>query len=338
MITLDAAAIDAAAATNSFSGVVTVEVAGERAFERCYGHAHRGYGVPVTAGMQFGLASGSKAFTALAVLRLVEDGTLRLDQPAREILGDDLPLIDDAVTIEHLLGHTSGIGDYLDEDGDWEVDDYVFTLPVHTLTSAAAFLPALEGFPQKFAPGERFSYSNGGYMVLAVILERITGEVFHDVVTRLVLEPAGLADTAYLRLDELPGSAATGYVFDEGNRANTLHLPVLGNGDGGAFSTAADLHRFWLALHAGRIVSPATVATMATPRADVPEEGMRYGLGLWLHATGPATVIEGYDAGVSFRSTHIPGAATTATVLGNSSEGAWPVIGVVADAVDAALA
>lgn len=337
MLTLDVAALDAAAAKNSFSGVVTVDVAERRTFERCYGLAHRGYGVPVAADMQFALASGSKAFTALAILRLVEDGALRLDQPVREILGDDLPLIDDAVTVEHLLAHTSGIGDYLDEDGDWEVDDYVFTLPVHTLTSAEAFLPALGGFPQKFPPGRRFSYCNGGFVVLAVVLERLTGEVFHDVVTRLVLDPAALADTAYLRMDDLPGSAATGYVFDEGDAVNTLRLPVIGNGDGGAFSTAADLHRFWRALHGGRIASPATVAAMIEPRADVPEEGMRYGLGLWLHATGPATVIEGYDAGVSFRSTHIPATGTTVSVLGNSSEGAWPVIGVAADAVDAAL-
>ncbi|HMR48402.1 MAG TPA: serine hydrolase domain-containing protein [Arachnia sp.] len=338
MITLDVAALDAAAARNSFSGVVAVDVGGVRTFERCYGFAHRGYRVPVTAEMQFALASGSKTFTALAVLRLVENGMLRLDQRVREILADDLPLIDDAVTVEQLLAHTSGIGDYLDEDGDWEVEDYVFAVPVHTLTSAEAFLPALDGFPQKFPPGERFAYCNGGFMVLAVVLERITHEVFHDAVRRLVLDPAGLADTAYLRTDDLPGSAATGYLFDEGNRTNALHLPVLGNGDGGAFSTAADLHRFWRALHAGRIVSPTTVTVMTQPRADVPDEGMRYGLGLWLHATGPATVIEGYDAGVSFRSTHIPTSETTVSVLGNSSEGAWPVIGVVADAVDAALA
>lgn len=334
MLTLDGTALDAAAAENSFSGVVTVDADGERTFARSYGLAHRGYRIPVTPDMRFALASGSKAFTALAVLRLAEEGVLRLDQRAREFLGEDLPLIDDSVTIEQLLAHTSGIGDYLDEDGDWDVDDYVFATPVHTLTTAEAFLPALDGFPQKHPPSERFSYCNGGYMVLAIILERATAEVFHDIVRRTVLAPAGLADTDYLRLDDLPGSAATGYLHDQGDRVNTLHLPVLGNGDGGAFSTAADLHRFWCALHAGRIVSPGTLATMIAPRSNVPDEGMRYGLGLWLHATGPATVIEGYDAGVSFRSTHIPASRTTVTVLGNSSEGAWPVIRVTADAVD----
>lgn len=214
----------------------------------------------------------------------------------------------------------------------------VLPTPVHALTTAEAFLPALGEHPQKAAPGEGFSYCNSGYMVLAIVLERVTGSTFHDVVRRLVIEPAGLSHTGYLWLDELPAGAAVGYVFDEGDRANILHLPVLGNGDGGAFTTAADLHQFWRAFYAGAIVTPSTVEAMIHPRLDVPEEDARYGLGVWLRATGTAAYMEGYDAGVSFRSTHIPASATTASVLGNSSEGAWPVISVIEQVVTAELA
>ena len=148
----------------------------------------------------------SKGFTALAVGALVDDGLLSLDSPVRPVLGDDLPLIDDAVTVEHLLGHTSGIGDYLDEEAGWEVDDFVLTLPVHTLTTAEAFLPRLDGHPQAFPPGERFAYCNGGYMVLALALERATGRTYHDVVQSLVLEPAGLRHTCW---QARPGSRST---------------------------------------------------------------------------------------------------------------------------------
>ncbi|WP_151526675.1 serine hydrolase domain-containing protein [Serinicoccus kebangsaanensis] len=334
MLTLDPSALDAAASRQAFSGLVTVDVEDRRVLERCYGFAHRAHEVPVTPGTRFALASGSKAFTALAVLRLVEDGALRLDQRVREVLGADLPLVDDAVTIEHLLTHTSGIGDYLDEEAGWEVDDYVLSAPVHTLTTAEAFLPMLDGLPQAFAPGARFAYCNGGYMVLAVVVERLTRATFQEAVRRSVLAPAELHETDYLRLDDLPAAAATGYLNESGDRVNTLHLPVLGNGDGGAFSTAADLHRFWRALHAGRIVSADTVTTMTRPRHVVPDEGMRYGAGVWLHATRTATILEGYDAGVSMRSTHLPGTSTTVSVLGNTSEGAWPVISAVAEAID----
>lgn len=335
---IDPRVLDHAVARNRFSGVATVHLAGRRTYERVEGFAHRGYGVPMTVDTRIAIASGNKGFTALAVMRLVEEGRLALDQPVRSLLGDDLPLVDDAVTVEQLLDHTSGIGDYLDEDSDWEPADHVLPMPVHTLTTAQAFLPALEGHPQKHPPGDRFSYCNGGFMVLAVLLERVTGETYHDVVRRLVLSPAGLTRTDFLPLNALPGDAATAYVHDEGDLTNTLHLPVLGNGDGGCFTTADELHRFWLALLGGRIVSPDTVALMTAPRHDVPGEDKRYGLGLALHGTGDALILEGYDAGASFRSTHLVDTATTLSVLGNSSEGAWPVIGAFADLVDAELA
>ncbi|MBK6762038.1 MAG: beta-lactamase family protein [Micrococcales bacterium] len=335
---VDLRALDDAVAARAFTGVVTVDVANLRVLERAEGFIHRALRVPMATTARIAVASGSKAFTALAVMRLVEDGALGLDQPARTLLGDDLPLIDDGVTVEHLLTHTSGIGDYLDEDGDWEVSDHVLSLPVHTLTTAAAFLPVLDGHPPSFPPGARFAYCNGGYMVLAVLIERVTGSTYHDVVQRLVLEPAGLERTGFIALNELPADAAAGYIFDEGDLVNTLHLPVLGNGDGGAFTTADDLRLFWRALLDGRIVSRATVEVMTRPRHYVPEENMRYGMGFWLHRTHPALILEGYDAGASFRSTHVIGTQTTVSVLGNSSQGAWPVISTLSRVIDAAMA
>jgi CubicO group peptidase (beta-lactamase class C family) len=326
--------LDEAAAKASFSGIVTVDVGDRREVERCYGFAHRALRVPNTAGTRFAVASGSKVFTALAVLRLVEQGVLGLGDRVRPLLGDDLPLIDDGVTVEQLLTHTSGIGDYLDEGAEWDAADYVLPVPVHTLAETEAFVPVLDGYPQAFPPGERFAYCNGGYVVLALLAERASGRGFHELVEQDVCDRAGLAATRFLRSDELPGDAALGYLHATGDRTNVLHLPVRGNGDGGIYTTASNLHTFWQALTTGRIVSAGTVAEMSRPRHDVPAENLRYGLGLWLHHTGPALVIEGYDAGVSFRSMHDPRTRTTATVVGNTSEGAWPVIGAVAPLFD----
>ena len=137
IVQIDGRAVGAAAAACGFTGVVAIDAGEERVFERCYGFAHRGLAVPNTVGTRFALASGSKTFTAVAVLRLVEQGRLRLTDRVRPILGDDLPLVDDAVTIEHLLTHTSGIGDYLDEEADWKPDDYVLTVPAHVLAETS---------------------------------------------------------------------------------------------------------------------------------------------------------------------------------------------------------
>lgn len=331
---LDPSALDAVVDASAFSGVVAVDVGGRRVLERARGYAHRAFEVPIGADLQFGMASGSKTFTALAILRLVEQGELSLDTRVREVLGSDLPLIDDAVTVEHLLTHTSGIGDYLDEEV-LEVTDYVLGAPVHTVTTAESMIPMLDGFPQVSPPGEACVYHNGAFVVLGILLERLTGESFQDATDRLVLEPAGLRSTGYLRLDELPGTAAVGYLFDDGDRVNTLHLPVHGSADGGAFTTATDLHAFWRALVGGRIVGSDTVALMLRPRHELPDEFLWYGLGVYVHETGRAAGLVGGDAGVSFISTHLPELDTTLSVLGNSSEGAWPVAGFVSRAVNA---
>lgn len=333
-IPITSEALDAAIDAESFTGVVTIDVGDERILERCEGFAHRAYEIPNTPSTRISAASGSKGFTALTIMRLVEDGKLALDDVVRPILGGDLPLIDDAVTVEQLLTHSSGIGDYLDEEADGEIDDYVFSLPLHDLAETEAFIPALDGFPQKFPPGERFSYCNGGYVVLALLAERVSGRSFHELVQTEICDRAGLTASAFLCSDDLPADAALGYLDAQGNRTNVLHLPVRGSGDGGMFFTADDLHRFWNALLDGRVVSPDTVASMIRPRFDVPSEHKRYGMGFWLGRRNSSLILEGYDAGASFRSTHIPETRTTVTVLGNSSEGAWPVIFALADAMD----
>jgi CubicO group peptidase (beta-lactamase class C family) len=104
-----------------------------------------------------------------------------------------------------------------------------------------------------------------------------------------------------------------------------FHLPVVGSGDGGIYSTAADITAFWRSLFTGRIVPAGWVAEMVRPRSDVPAESMRYGLGFWLGRNDSTVILEGLDAGVSFRSVHDPRSAVTHTVISNSSDGAWPI-------------
>src|SRR5688572_18565838 len=175
-------AIAALAAETSFSGVVRVDRAGEMLVAEAFGLADRGREVPNAVTTRFGLASGAKGFTALSVMSLVEDGTLSLETTARSILGDDLPLIDDAVTVDQLLAHRSGIGDYLDEGTMTDVTERMLTIPAHELETTDDNLKVLDGYPQVFPPGERFAYNNGGFQVLALIAERASEVPFHRLV------------------------------------------------------------------------------------------------------------------------------------------------------------
>ena len=165
-----------------FSGVVRVDRDGETLVRAAYGFADRRHGIAMTPETQLATASGSKVLTALTVMRLVEQGRLTLATSARSLLGDDLPLIADDVTVEHLLGHRSGIGDYLDEETDLSLSDYLMPVSVHRLATTTDFLPLLAGYPAKFPAGQRFSYCNSGYMILALIIERSDGTGYHDAV------------------------------------------------------------------------------------------------------------------------------------------------------------
>ncbi len=317
-------AVAEAAERSGFSGVVRVDRHGDTELCAAHGLADRAHEVPATVETVFAIASGAKGLTALAVLGLVERGALALGTTARSLLGDDLPLVADDVTVAHLLAHRSGIGDYLDEDVDLQA--HVLPVPVHELATTEQFLRVLDGHGTAFPAGERFAYNNAGYVLLALLAERATGVAYHDLVRTLVCEPAGMVDTAFLRSDELPGRAARGYLTRDGLRTNVLHLPVRGNGDGGIYSTAADLSALWDALHAGRVVAPETLAEMVRPRSDWPEESRRYGLGFHLEPTGDGVFLEGYDAGVSFRSLHRRSSALTCTVVSNWTDGAWPIV------------
>jgi CubicO group peptidase (beta-lactamase class C family) len=307
-----------------FSGVVAVSRGGHRLAELSRGMADRANRRPNTLGTQFGTASATKGLTALAIGSLIQSGRLRLDTTMRSLMGDALPLVDATVTIEQLLGHTSGVGDYLDEDEVDDIDDHVVDVAVHRLAEPGDYLQILDGYPQKTAPGTVFAYNNGGYVMLSIAVEAADGSSFYEVVQQRVLDPASMDDTAFLRSDELPAEAAIGYLAN--GRSNVFHLPVRGAGDGGIYSTVADMERFWTALFAGEILAPDAVESFVSPRCDVPAENLRYGRGFWLRPERLTVMLEGMDAGVSFRSAYDRPSGLIYTVISNTSSGAWPIV------------
>lgn len=318
------------------AGAVRVRVDGEVLVERAWGVVDRRWGRPLAPDDRLAMASGSKGFTALAVLALVADGTVTLGTTARALLGDDLPAIPDDVTLEHLLTHTSGLSDVIDDDAD--EDAYLLDVPVHSLVSPEDYLPVLARVVPERAPGGPLEYRNAAFVLLSLLAQRASGVPFHDLVRQRVLRPAGMTRTDFLRSDELPADAAIGYVRVGGAwRSHVLHLPVVAGGDGGAYTTVADMERFWDALLGGRILPPDLLAEATTPHATTADGAYAYGLGLWLPPEAPGVVqLEGEDAGVSFWSAHRPSGVAgrpeaTVTVAGTTASAAWPVARAVGD-------
>lgn len=145
--------LDNAAKQTGFSGVLRVDEGDGSVFAQAYGFADRAYQIPNTSSTRYSVASVTKGFTALVIGSLIDEGLISLETPVRQFLGADLPLIDDAVTIGHLLTHRSGIGDYLEESESEDFNDYVMPVPVHTMDSTEHYLPALAGHVQALSQG-----------------------------------------------------------------------------------------------------------------------------------------------------------------------------------------
>lgn len=272
-----------------FAGVVRVHVAGEHPIELERGFADRAARRPILGSTRFGVASGTKGLTAVTILHLIEEGRLALDTSAATIIGHQLPNVPAAVTIEHLLSHRSGIGDYLDEDELDDADAHVLgDRSAHLFVQPSDYLHLLEVPAPREAPGSGFRYNNSGFMILALVIETLTGD-YHAAVTERVLEPAGMRRSGFFRSDDLPPETALGYL--QNGRTNVFHLPVVGGGDGGVYLCAEDVSSFWAALFGGRLVTSESVALLTEVVSDGHPNG-GYGRGVWLGDGGDHVWLE----------------------------------------------
>ena len=158
------------------------------------------------------------------------------------------------MTIEHLLSHRSGIGDYLDEDAMGDITDYVMPVPVHELATTEQYLAVLGGHPTVFPPGERFAYCNGGYIVLALISERASGVPFHELVRERVCGPRACRTRSSCAPTSCRATRRSGTSRTTAPRTNVFHLPVRRRRRRRDLLHRGRLRSFWEALFAGRIV------------------------------------------------------------------------------------
>ncbi|MCW3053249.1 MAG: beta-lactamase, partial [Chthonomonadales bacterium] len=155
----------------------------------------------------------------------------------------------------------------------------------------------------KFPPGERFSYSNGGYILLGVVIEELTGQTYQDFVEQAIFEAIGMNQSGYFALNQLPPRTAVGYMEEGAEwRTNIYNLPIVGASDGGAFTTVADIATLWEAFWGYRILPKDLVERYACPqvKATTKGENISHGHGLWIREDSHGNrheYITGSDAG-----------------------------------------
>lgn len=245
-----AARLERESRAGRFAGTVRLERRGSVLFERAYGLADAQVGRANTVATRFNLGSIDKLFTQAAIAVLIDQGKLALDDTLARHLPDFPRDKASRITIRQLLDMQSGLGDFFGER--YEAADR------DRLRELRDWLPLFADRPLEFEPGHGRRYSNAGYLILGLVVERLTGRPYRDAVRELVFEPAGMTETSSLAKDARTGDVARGYTrrgTGEGLQTNESTLPWRGTSAGGGYSTVADLARFAQALREGRIAT-----------------------------------------------------------------------------------
>jgi CubicO group peptidase (beta-lactamase class C family) len=258
-----------------FSGVVLIARNGKPFFQESYNLADRRKKIPNDANTRFNLGSMNKMFTAVAIAQLVQAGKLKFSDTIAQAL-PDYPDKETAarVTIAQLLTHSSGMGDFFGSG---------FDMIQERVHSVDDYLPAVVGKPLLFEPGSRWAYSNAGFIVLGLIIEKASGQDYFDYVQEHIFKPAGMNDSGTWEKNKLPPDYAIGYMREDQQwDPNFDSLPMRGSSTGGGASTAPDLLRFDQALRSHKLLSAQMTDTVISPKIDIPNQKDKYGYGFFI--------------------------------------------------------
>ncbi len=334
----------ALARQQQFSGAVLVRHGEADLFRRAYGFANRTWEVKNRPETRFRIASVGKLFTAAAILQLIEAGKLTLETRVPDFLGLEGTKIPAQVTVYQLLTMTSGIADWSNEESEnFEAEwaQFCRERPLYLLRRDADYLPIFAQLEPYDPPGIKFHYNGAGFMLLGLLIEKISGQTYFDYVRQHIFAPADMAESDFLDLDDVASNVAEGYlpVEDENERITgwkkNYYATTAGPAaDGGATSTLDDLARFAQALRQGKLVAPELSRSLYSPQVIESDEDYigfqwRYGFGCYIMLDGTGQTVRwghtGEEDGVSCRLWHYPWQDVDVVILGNQSSCAGKV-------------
>ena len=261
------------ATTHFFRGAVLVGIDGKIVFERAYGLGDEEWGANNTVHTKFRIASLTKQLTAACILLLQERGHLNVRDPISRYLSG-LPAAWQAITIHQLLTHTSGIPNSTNASENARVD--------RTGATPQQLIELIVDKPLDFTPGTNWSYSNTGYILLGMIVEKTSGQSYADFLKANIFEPLGMSESGYDRARDILKQRASGYEIVEGHIANAnffdMSVPFSA---GGIYSTVEDMYRWNEALaENGKLLSADSLKQMFTEYPEATREGQHYGYGV----------------------------------------------------------
>lgn len=315
-----------------FSGVISIFHDSSPVFHQAFGYRDIKNQLPNLTTTLFGTASGTKTFTALGMGKLIDEGRISLHTAVGEIDPEYTNFIDPRATILQLLTHTSGIYDYYDEEINEDPETFFVEIPWYKLAAPSDYFPLFRNHTMKFQAGEKFSYSNGGYVFLGMLIEKLTGRLYRDFICEHVLKPALMKRSNFYALNDLPENTANGYLKDC-HTTNIYNIPIYSSGDGGMFTTTDDMLSFWEQLFTYKILSKELTG-LFTETYHRFNDIFGYGCGIYKRLDHPTYSISGSDAGVGFVSRYLFTEKVTINILSNMTEGDEEMRPMVREIVD----
>jgi CubicO group peptidase (beta-lactamase class C family) len=289
-------------AAGKFSGDVLVAKNGSVIYDQAYGLADRERKIPNALDTRFRIGSINKVFTSVAILQLVQAGKINLEDPLIKYLPDyPNKQLAAKVTIGELISHTGGTGDIFGTgpNGPFSEEYKAHRLQLRTLQD---YIDLYGNRPVQFEPGSRRQYSNYGYILLGVVIEKASGEDYFQYVRKHIYIPSGMKATGELPEDQPVPNRSVGYTTMIGGKTphpNTDLLPYRGSPAGGGYSTAHDMFAFAKALHQDKLLNPHYTSLMMEMPRDANHE-----YGLQMHPLNGSTCV-GHSGGYPGISTEV---------------------------------
>lgn len=271
----------------TFSGTVLVAIKGKVVFHKAYGYANKDLKSINKVDTKINIGSINKVFTGVSIMQLVEKGLLNLDDKAVKYIPELKNPMMDEITIRHLLQMSSGFGFYFDSE--------LFKKNMKTLKNIEDYVPIISDYKLNFKPGSKKQYSNSGYELLGVIVQRVSGVNYYKYVKDNVYKKAGMINTDAYERDKKHNNLAEGYTkYKEGesmgtklpkhrqNKFNTnvneMHA-VKGTAAGGGYSTSMDLYKYVTALYGNKLISEDITNTLLNGYEEKGVRSLKYGIG-----------------------------------------------------------
>ena len=324
--------------TENFSGVGLVKVGEKTVFHSAYGLSHRGWEIPNKIDTKFDTASITKMFTSVAILQLVDKGLVNLNDKLLDIIDIGESTLSSDISIYHLLTHTSGIADDADEEAGESYEEIWVHKPNYSIKETIDYLPQFIHKEPNFKPGEGCRYNNCAFILLGLVIEKITGMSYRDYVKENIFDAIGMINTGFYSMDQVVENFAEHYasILDKednivGYKKNIYSYPFIGSADAGALTTVEDLDLFLRSLKRGRLLSPKLTEEIFRPQELFKKYGkvtQFMGFGFQFFLTNDDEEIlyiqkDGINYGVSCVMNYYPKNDMTIIVMANYDTNVW---------------